>query len=121
MEKSLANKPRLILLHRSDLISKQDQRALLDYYKRTDDHVLLTSTKTKMNMKVVLFYFDCVLQKQDITKWTRNFLTEIKKQSYEGCKTYFEQFKFFLDFIYVICYHVIQSLLKLGKDCIYIA
>ena len=67
MEKSLANKPRLILLHRSDLISKQDQRALLDYYKRTDDHVLLTSTKTKMNMNAIVPTLMSIKQKRFVS------------------------------------------------------
>ena len=67
IEKSLTNKPRLILLHRSDLISKQDQRALLDYYKRTDDHVLLTSTKTKMNMNAIVPTLMSIKQKRFVS------------------------------------------------------
>lgn len=54
IEKSLSNKPRLVLLHRTDLISKSDQKKLLKYYGHRNEHVLLTSTKTGSNMNAIV-------------------------------------------------------------------
>ena len=54
IEKTLINKPKLVLLHRSDLISKSDQKKLLYYYQHRNEHVLLTSTKTESNMNTIV-------------------------------------------------------------------
>ena len=54
IEKVFHNKPKLILLHRSDLISKADQKRLLTYYSNHNEHVLLTSTKTESNMNRII-------------------------------------------------------------------
>ena len=43
-----------MLLHRSDLISKSDQKKLLNYYHHRNEHILLTSTKTESNMNAII-------------------------------------------------------------------
>lgn len=54
IEKSLRNKPRLILLHRCDLITKQQQLAELRYFQQRNERVLLTSVKTGTNMNAII-------------------------------------------------------------------
>ena len=54
IERTFQNKPRLVLLHRSDLIPKEDQRKLTEYYRAQNQNVLLTSTKTESNMNTII-------------------------------------------------------------------
>ena len=54
IEKVINNKPRLVLLHRSDLISKQDKLLLSNYYQQSNLPTLITSTKTKSNMSAII-------------------------------------------------------------------
>ena len=54
IEKSLMNKPRLVLLHRCDLISKQEQLRELEYFKQRNQKVLLTSVKSGTNMNAII-------------------------------------------------------------------
>lgn len=54
IENTFQNKPRLVLLHRSDLIPKEDQRKLTEYYRTRNQCVLLTSTKTESNMNAIV-------------------------------------------------------------------
>lgn len=54
IEKVIQNKPRLILLHKSDLISKQDRTRLVEYYKQCNQQVLVTSAKTRTNMSAII-------------------------------------------------------------------
>ena len=57
----------MILLHRSDLISKKEQRLLIDYYKQTNQRVLLTSTKTQMNMNAIVPTLLSIKQKRFVS------------------------------------------------------
>ena len=42
------------MLHKSDLISKQDRIRLVEYYKQYNQQVLITSAKTKTNMSAIV-------------------------------------------------------------------
>lgn len=41
-------------MHRSDLIPKEDQRKLMEYYSSRNQRILLTSTKTESNMNTII-------------------------------------------------------------------
>ena len=48
------NKPRLVLLHKSDLISKQDKQSLISYFQKQNQPCLITSATTKSNMSAII-------------------------------------------------------------------